>query len=122
MVTRKDREFLFELLETPSPVGFEMPGQRVWARHLRKTADEVECDAYGSTWGILGEGKKSVMLEAHADEIGYMVKQVTPDGFLRIDRLGGSDSATARGRRLRIFGDKKEVAGIIGNTAIHLRR
>ena len=64
MVTKKDREFLFELLETPSPVGFEMPGQRVWARHLRKTADEVECDAYGSTWGTLGDGKKSVMLEA----------------------------------------------------------
>ena len=122
MVTKRDREFFFELLETPSPVGFEMPGQRVWARHLRKTADEVECDAYGSTWGTLGDGKKSVMLEAHADEIGYMVKQVTPDGFLRIDRLGGSDSATARGRRLRIFGDKKEVAGIIGNTAIHLSR
>ncbi len=121
-MTRRDKDFLFELLRTPSPVGFEMPGQRVWARYLGKTADAVECDAYGSTWGTLGEGKKSVMLEAHADEIGYMVKQVTPDGFLRIDRLGGSDSATARGRRLRIFGDKKEVAGIIGNTAIHLRR
>jgi endoglucanase len=61
------------------------------------------------------------MLAAHADEIGYMVKQITSDGFLRLDRLGGSDSATGRGRRLRIFGDKGEVPGIIGNTAIHLR-
>ena len=112
---------MFELLETPSPVGFEMPGQRVWADYVRKTADAVECDAYGSTWGTLGEGRKSVMLAAHADEIGYMVKQITSDGFLRIDRLGGSDSATGRGRRLRIFGDKGEVPGIIGNTAIHLR-
>lgn len=112
---------MFELLETPSPVGFEMPGQRVWARHLGKTADAVDCDAYGSTWGTLGEGKRSVMLAAHADEIGYMVKQITSDGFLRLDRLGGSDSATGRGRRLRIFGDKGEVPGIIGNTAIHLR-
>ena len=67
---RRDKDFLFELLQTPSPVGFEMPGQRVWARYLGKTADVVECDAYGSTWGTLGEGKKSVMLEAHADEIG----------------------------------------------------
>ena len=61
------------------------------------------------------------MLAAHADGIGYMVKQITSDGFLRLDRLGGSDSATGRGRRLRIFGDKGEVPGIIGNTAIHLR-
>lgn len=112
---------MFELLETPSPVGFEMPGQRVWARHLGKTADAVDCDAYGSTWATLGEGKRSVMLAAHADEIGYMVKQITSDGFLRLDRLGGSDSATGRGRRLRIFGNKGEVPGIIGNTAIHLR-
>ena len=121
-VTKREKEFLYELLETPSPVGFEMPGQRVWSNYLKRTADAVDCDAYGSTWATLGEGKKSVMLEAHADEIGYMVKQVTSAGFLRIDRLGGSDSATGRGRRLRIFGDKGEVPGIIGNTAIHLRK
>lgn len=120
-MTKREREFLYELLETPSPVGFEMPGQRVWAGYLRRTADAVDCDSYGSTWATLGQGKKSVMLAAHADEIGYMVKQVTPEGFLRLDRLGGSDSATGRGRRLRIFGDKGEVPGIIGNTAIHLR-
>ena len=70
---------------------------------------------------FFGQGRKSVMLEAHADEIGYMVKQVTSEGFLRIDRLGGSDSATGRGRRLQILGDKGAVTGIIGNTAIHLR-
>ena len=120
-MTRREKEFLYELLETPSPVGFEMPGQRVWSSYLKRTADSVDCDAYGSTWAILGEGKRSVMLAAHADEIGYMVKQVTSEGFLRLDRLGGSDSATGRGRRLRIFGDQGEVPGIIGNTAIHLR-
>ena len=120
-MTRREKEFLYELLETPSPVGFEMSGQRVWSSYLKRTADSVDCDAYGSTWAILGEGKRSVMLAAHADEIGYMVKQVTSEGFLRLDRLGGSDSATGRGRRLRIFGDKGEVPGIIGNTAIHLR-
>lgn len=121
-MTKKEKEFLFELLETPSPVGFEMRGQRVWAKYLKRTADEVECDAYGSTWATLeGRGKRRVMLEAHADEIGYMVKQVGKDGFLRIDRLGGSDAATGRGRRVSILGDKGDVPGIIGNTAIHIR-
>jgi len=61
------------------------------------------------------------MLEAHADEIGFIIKQITKEGFLRIDRIGGSDTATARGRRLQILGDKEPVRGIIGNTAIHLR-
>jgi endoglucanase len=122
-MTKAEKEFLFELLETPSPTGFEMPGQRVWAKYVGKTADRVEIDAYGSAWATLkGKGKRVVMLEAHADEIGFMVRQVTKDGFLRLERVGGSDAATGRGRRLRIFGDKGEVPGIIGNTAIHLRR
>lgn len=124
-MTKADKTFLFNLLKTPSPTGFEMPGQRVWAKYLKKFADSVECDTYGSTWATLetsGRSKKSVMLEAHADEIGYMIKHVTKDGFLYIDRVGGSDAATGRGRRLDILGDKGAVTGIIGNTAIHLRR
>ena len=122
-VTRDDRDFLFTLLSTPSPTGFEMPGQKVWASYLRKHAPSVECDAYGSTWATLpGKSKKIIMLESHADEIGYMVKHIDDRGFLRIDRVGGSDAATARGRRLNILGDKGPVPAIIGNTAIHLRR
>jgi putative aminopeptidase FrvX len=119
----EEREFLFELLDTPSPTGFEMRGQQVWANWIGKHAAEVACDAYGSTWATLpGKSARVVMLEAHADEIGYMIKHVDERGFLRIDRVGGSDVATARGRRICILGDKGEVTGIIGNTAIHLRR
>ena len=119
----EEKDFLLELLQTPSPTGFEMPGQRVWAKYITPFADEVTCDTYGSTWAVLkGKTERTVMLEAHADEIGYMIKHIDDNGFLRIDRVGGSDAATARGRRLRILGDKGEVTGIIGNTAIHLRR
>ncbi len=118
-----DKEFLFNLLETPSPTGFEMPGQRVWADFVKQYADEVQCDAYGSTWAtVKGKTDKVVMLSSHADEIGYIIKQITDEGFIRIDRVGGSDCATARGRQIRILGPKGDVTGIIGNTAIHLRK
>lgn len=121
-MTKTERAFLLQLLETPSPTGLEMTGQRVWADFLRDSADEVSCDAYGSAWATVpGSSDRRVMLAAHADEIGWMIRDIQDDGFLRIDRVGGSDHATARGRRLRILGDKGEVAGIIGNTAIHLR-
>ena len=123
-MTAASRSFLFDLLKTPSPTGFEMPGQRVWAAYAGKHADSVHCDAYGNTWATLEGGSKkapTVMLEAHADEIGYMVKFITPEGFLRVDRIGGSDFATARGRRLMLLGDKGPVRGVIGNTAIHIR-
>lgn len=119
------RTFLFDLLSTPSPTGFELPGQRKWAAYVRGFADRVENDAYGTTWATLdGRGKKPlrIMLEAHADEIGFIVKHISKEGFLRIDRIGGSDTATARGRRIDIHGDKGVVRGIIGNTAIHLRK
>ena len=123
----EDHAFLFDLLNTPSPTGFELAGQRKWAAYVRAHADRVENDAYGTAWATLeGRGAqgtpKRIMLEAHADEIGFVVKQITKEGFLRIDRIGGSDTATARGRRLQILGDKGEVRGIIGNTAIHLRK
>jgi endoglucanase len=119
------KAFLFDLLGTPSPTGFELPGLRKWALYVRQFADRVENDAYGTAWATLdGAGKKSrrIMLEAHADEIGFIIKHINKEGFLRVDRIGGSDIATARGRRLLILGDKGAVSGVIGNTAIHLRK
>lgn len=118
------KTFLFDLLSTPSPTGFEVRGQRKWAAYTRKFADRVESDAYGTAWATIeGKGKKPkrIMFEAHADEIGYMVKYISKDGFISVDRVGGSDVATARGRRVDILGDKGIVRGIIGNIAIHIR-
>ncbi|HEX8371463.1 MAG TPA: M42 family metallopeptidase [Chthoniobacterales bacterium] len=119
------RDFLFDLLDTPSPTGFEMPGQRKWATYVKPFSDRVENDVYGTTWATLesqSPGARTIMLEAHADEIGFIVKQITKEGYLRLDRVGGSDTATARGRRVQLLGDKGPVLGIIGNTAIHLRK
>jgi endoglucanase len=119
------KTFLFDLLNTPSPTGFELPGQRKWVAYARQFADRVENDAYGNAWATIdGRTKKPrrVMLEAHADEIGFIVKFITKEGYLRVDRIGGSDTATARGRRIDILGSKGTVRGLIGNTAIHLRR
>jgi putative aminopeptidase FrvX len=122
------KAFLFDLLQTPSPTGFEMPGQRKWAAYVKPFTDSVECDTYGNTWATLAPGAKAagaepfkLMIEAHADEIGYMIKHITPEGFLRIDRIGGSDTATARGRKVIFQGSKGSVKGVIGNTAIHIR-
>lgn len=123
MISDESRAFLFDLLNTPSPTGFEFPGQRKWAARARQFAP-VESDAYGSAWARLDGTDPTaplVMLEAHADEIGYMVRHITERGFVHLDRIGGSDWAVARGRRLNILGDKGPVRGVIGNTAIHMR-
>jgi len=123
-MTRKEESVLFDLLSTPSPTGFEGEGQRKWLAYAKTFADEIDNDAYGTAWATLkGKGRtpRTVMIEAHADEIGYIVKMITKEGFLRIDLIGGSDAANGRGRRLDILGDKGTVRGVIGNTAIHIR-
>ena len=123
-MTHDDRQFLFDLLRTPSPTGFEAAGQRLWAARASPLADRVDSDAYGSAWATKnGRVKKAptVLLEAHADEIGFALKYVTEEGFLRVDRIGGSDHAIARARRVVFLGSKGPVPGVLGNTAIHLR-
>ena len=114
------------MLTTSSPTGAEMAGQRVWADYLRPVSDAVENDAYGNTWATLqgsgGEKTVRVLLEAHADEIGFMVNYISDEGFLSVVPVGGSDSAITRGKRVIFQGSMGEVKGVIANTAIHLRK
>jgi putative aminopeptidase FrvX len=117
------REFLFRLLNLPSPTGFEAEAQKTWIKYISRYSDSVDNDAYGNAWATF-KGQKpglTLMLEAHADEIGFIVQNISDEGYLYLNRIGGSDRAIARGKRLRILGDRGPVVGVVGNTAIHLR-
>ena len=129
-MTDDARDFLFELLETPSPTGFELDGQRVWAGYLEAAADRIETNTYGSTFAVLeGSGDSSengdaprLMLDAHADEIGLMVSHITDEGFLHVRPIGGSDRKISQARRVRVLTEKNgALSGLTGHTAIHLR-
>ena len=119
----KAKEFLFALLNTPSPAGFESDGQRTWMNYVGPFADSIENDAYGNAWATVTGDRSSarVMLEAHADEIGFMIRNISEDGYLYVTRIGGSDRAIARGKRLTILGQNGPVPAVMGITAIHLR-
>lgn len=115
---------LLDLLATPSPSGWERDGQKLWIKNTTPVSDRVESDPHGNAWAVL-EGSDPaaprVMLEAHADEIGFIVRHIDDKGFLSFGPIGGSDRTLASARRLRLFGSKGVVHGVIGNTAIHLR-
>lgn len=120
----KDRlQFLQNLLTTPSPVGFETAGQKVWLDYIDEYADETFSDTYGSAFAKIQVDKKAptVMLEAHCDEIGMMVQYIDDKGFVYITKLGGSDPTIARAKKIRIHSRKGTVTGVVGNTAIHLQ-
>ncbi|EJN59032.1 M20/M25/M40 family metallo-hydrolase [Halogranum rubrum] len=116
------RAFLESLLTTPSPSGFEAAGQRVWVDYVSEFADEVTTDAYGNAVAVhegTGDGPE-LAFTGHADEIGYIVRSITDDGFLRIGPIGGADRTVSKGQHVTVHGEES-VAGVVGQTAIHLR-
>ncbi len=116
------RGFLEELLGASTPSGFETAGQQAWVDYVSEFADEVTVDAYGNAVATVhGDADVSVALAGHGDEIGFIVRDITEDGFLRLGRIGGADKTVSRGQHVTIHGDDGPVAGVIGQTAIHLR-
>jgi endoglucanase len=117
------RSFLDRLLETPSPSGFETRGQRIWLDYVSEFADEVRTDDYGNAVAVHegdDEGTAELAVAGHADEIGFIVRRITDDGYVRIGRIGGADRTVSKGQHVTVHADEP-VAGVIGQTAIHLR-
>jgi endoglucanase len=115
------RAFLEELLSTPGPSGYEANSQRVWVDYVREFADEVTTDDYGNAVATLSGGDTSVALAGHGDEIGFIVRDLTDDGFVELGRIGGSDKTVSRGQHVTIHTEDGPLAGVVGQTAIHLR-
>lgn len=117
------RAFLEDLLTTPSPSGYEVAGQRVWVDYVSQFADDVTVDDYGNAVAVhegTGEGPE-IAFTGHADQIGYIVRDIDDDGFVRIGPIGGADRTVSKGQHVTVHGDDGDVAGVIGQTAIHLR-
>ncbi len=120
---KPQRAFLESLLSTPSPSGYETNGQRVWVEYVSQFADDVTTDAYGNAVAVhegTGEGPE-IAFTGHADEIGFIVRDIVDDGFLRISRIGGSDRTISQGQHVTVQTADGPVQGVIGQTAIHLR-
>ena len=115
--------FLKTLVNTPSPVGHEARGQRVWLDYAKKFADETFSDAYGNCVAVLNKGgSPRLMLAGHADEIGLVVNFISEEGFIYVRKLGGVDAAITKAQRVVIHTRKGPVKGVVGNVAPHLMR
>src|SRR5262249_60552275 len=84
--------FLKELLETPSPSGFERPIQDVVRNWVRPYADEIRTDRHGNVIALRNPGgQPRIMLAGHCDQIGLMVQHIDDNGFLYVQPIGGWD-------------------------------
>src|ERR1041384_2265712 len=114
--------FLKNYINTPSPVGFESRGQKVWLNYLSPFVDKTFTDAYGTAVGVINPSKAfKVVIEAHADEISWFVNYITAEGLIYLKRNGGVDHQIAPGQRVFIHGKKGPVKAVFGWPAIHTR-
>jgi endoglucanase len=115
--------FLRTLLNTPSPVGHEARGQRVWLDYAKQFADETFSDAYGNCVAVLNKGGgPRIMLAGHADEIAMAVNYIDDNGFIYVKRMGGVDAAITKAQRITIHAKNGPVKGVVGNVAPHLAK
>jgi len=113
--------FLRELVELPSPSGFEQPAQRLIRKRLDEFADRVWTDVHGNVFGVLNEkAPLRVMLAGHVDEIGLMITHVDKEGFLYFAPVGGIDPALLPGQRVAVHTSAGIVRGVVGKKPIHL--
>ena len=115
--------FLRTLVNTPSPTGHEVRGQRVWLDYAKQFAGETFSDAYGNCVAVLNKGgSPRLMLAAHADEIAMSVNFISDEGFIYVRKMGGVDAAITKAQRVVIHSKNGAVKGVVGNVAPHLMR
>lgn len=109
---------LMELSAAFGPSGFERPVADLFHRALAGAGTPLR-DRLGSVAVELpGEGPR-IMLAAHLDEVGFMVKSITPEGHLRFVPLGSWWSQVVLSGAVRIAGRRGEVRGVIGSKPPH---
>jgi endoglucanase len=113
--------FLEELVNAPSPSGFEQPAQRIVRDYAGQFADEVATDVMGNVIAVVNSGgKPRVMLAGHCDEIGFMVRYITDQGFIYFSPIGGVDAHLVPGQKVYVHSSGGPVLGVVGKKAIHL--
>jgi putative aminopeptidase FrvX len=116
----RTQEFLKDLVEADGAPGFEHEVARVMERHLegvgkmsRDRLGSFICEKAGSA------AAPKVMLAGHLDEVGFLVKSMTKEGFIRFLPLGGWWGHVVLGQRLVIKTRKGDVLGVVGSKPPH---
>lgn len=100
---------------------FEDPVREFLMEQAKPYADEMRVDALGNLI-VFKKGKKNtgnkLMLCAHMDEVGLIIKRITDDGYLKFAAIGGIDRRVLIGKRVYVGWNR--IPGIIGLKAVHL--
>ena len=117
-------ELVQKLLDAPGIAGREEQVREIVRNEMTNLVDDVSVDAMGSVIGVKkGTGGPRVMLAAHMDEIGFMVRFIDENGFIRLQNIGGFDPRVLPAQRVNIHtrsGDVLTGALQLASKPIHL--
>lgn len=102
--------------------GWEGSVQQIVRDEIAPFVDEMRADSLGNLIATKKGERPSIMIEAHADEIGLMVKQVDEKGFIRFIRIGGWFDQTLLNQRVIIHTRSGSVVGVIGSKPPHVMK
>lgn len=120
----KDRvaRLMEELSNASGPSGFEGPVRDILIREMRAAGVEVSTDGLGSVIGVLRGSSEAprIMLAAHMDEVGAIVRFVTSDGLVKFQPLGGWFDQALTNQRWWILTTRGAVPAVSGLISVHL--
>ncbi len=102
--------------------GWEGSVQQIVKTEISPYVDEVRADVLGNLIATKKGDKPSIMIAAHADEIGLMVKHVDENGFIRFIRIGGWFDQTLLNQRVIIHTRSGPLVGVIGSKPPHVMK
>ncbi len=102
--------------------GFEGNVTEIMKKEFKKSCESIEVDSFGNVIAKKGKGKTKIMLAAHMDEIGLMVKHITEKGFISFVKIGGIDDRVLINQRVIIKTKKGDIPGVIGSKPPHLQK
>lgn len=113
---------LKKILEAAGVSGYEKEIAHIMCAELKKSCDDVQVDNFGNVIAKKGKGKRKIMLAAHMDEVGFMVKHITKEGYINFIKVGGIDDRVLPAQRVVIKAKKGDCVGVIGTKPPHLQK
>jgi putative aminopeptidase FrvX len=121
-VVAQDRTvtLLQQLTDAAGPPGFEEPIRKVLVDLMKPLSTSLTFDGLGSIIATQGTQGPRVMVDAHMDELGGMIRRVTPRGLLTMQMLGGWLDQALVDQRWIIIGSKGPVRAVTGIRDVHV--
>jgi putative aminopeptidase FrvX len=117
-------ENLEKLSNACGVAGREEEVRNLMIKLLKPHADEVTVDKMENVVAVKKgkKGKPKVMLAAHMDEVGLMVKTISKEGFLQFAKMGGIDDRILLAQKVIVYTEKAVLPGIVGSKPPHIQK